>query len=241
MAKLIAVCGSPGSGKTTVALKLAMGTYAATKGAATILLSPDLSTPSVGLLFPNYEPDEIRSLSEVLDSAVITPDLLIENLVTVSNLQNFGVLGLKSGENRFSFPQPTPEKISSILHTLVDISDYVVVDCTDDPTDTLSQNALRAADHVIRVITPDLKGMAWYMSNKNLLQTEEEKLLNAVSVTDSDLFLPIEEVCSAFPSVTAILPYSKALRRQMTDGRLYESAKDRAYDRKLRHLIRKVV
>ena len=241
MAKLIAVCGSPSSGKTTVSLKLAMGTYAATGGAATILLSPDMSTPTVGLLFPNYTPNEIRSLSAVLDGTVISPELIIENLVTVSKLQNFGVLGLKSGESRFSFPQPTAEKISSILHTLVDISDYVIVDCSGDPTDALSQDALRLADHVIRVITPDLKGMAWFMSNKNLPQTEEEKLLNAVSVTDKDMFLPIEEVCSSLPSVEAILPYSRTLRQQMSDGRLYEPAKDRAYDMKLRQLTGRVI
>ena len=42
MSKMIAVCGAPGSGKTTAALKIAEEIYYAKKGSV-IFLSPDLS------------------------------------------------------------------------------------------------------------------------------------------------------------------------------------------------------
>ena len=42
-------------------------------------------------------------------------------------------------------------------------------------------------------------------------------------------------------SSAAILPYSRTLRQQMSDGRLYEPAKDRAYDMKLRQLTGRVI
>ena len=44
MSKMIAVCGAPGSGKTTAALKIAEEIYYAKKGSV-IFLSPDLNVP----------------------------------------------------------------------------------------------------------------------------------------------------------------------------------------------------
>jgi len=74
MAKLMAVYGSPGSGKTTTALKLAMSAYIQTKDESVVFLSPDLTAPSMALLFPNYHPDEICSLSTVLDNTEISSE-----------------------------------------------------------------------------------------------------------------------------------------------------------------------
>ena len=49
MSKLIAVCGSPGSGKTTTALKLAEEIYYEKK-ASVQFVSPDLSVPCMAYL-----------------------------------------------------------------------------------------------------------------------------------------------------------------------------------------------
>ena len=71
MAKMIAVIGSPGSGKTTVTMKLAQELYCATTNGAVIYLSPSLKVPAIGVLFPNYTPDSIFSLGEMLDKTDI--------------------------------------------------------------------------------------------------------------------------------------------------------------------------
>ena len=52
MAKIISVIGSPGSGKATVALKLAQELYCSTSNGAVIYLSPSLKVPALGVLFP---------------------------------------------------------------------------------------------------------------------------------------------------------------------------------------------
>lgn len=59
MAKIISVIGSPGSGKATVALKLAQELYCSTSNGAVIYLSPSLKVPALGVLFPNYKPDSV--------------------------------------------------------------------------------------------------------------------------------------------------------------------------------------
>lgn len=241
MPKLIAFYGSPGSGKTTVALKTAMETYVQTKDEVVAFLSPDMTVPSIALLFPNYAPDEVVSLSEIFDNTAITSELLLKNAVTVKSMKDFCALGFKAGENRFSFPTPTPEKINALFSALSDVAGYIFVDCTNDETDEISKKAMLTADKAIRVITPDLKGMSWYSSNKNIERTENEDLFNVVNVTEKELYLPIEEVCAKLYSVTAVLPYSKPLKQQMLDGRMYDRLNDRAYTKKIQNLVSKIL
>lgn len=241
MPKLIAFYGSPGSGKTSIALKTAMETYIQTKDEIIAFLSPDMTVPSIALLFPNYAPDEVVSLSDIFDNTAITNESLLKNGVTVKNMKDFFALGFKAGENRYSFPTPTPEKINSLFSALSDVAGYIFVDCTNDEGDEISKKALAVADAVVRIITPDLKGMAWYSSNKNSDRTEGEDLFNVVSVTEKDLYLPTEEVCTKLHSIAALLPYSRALKQQMLDGRMYERLSDKAYTKKIMSLAGKLI
>lgn len=129
MAKMIAVIGSPGSGKTTVTLKLAQELYCATTNGAVIYLSPSLKVPAIGVLFPNYTPDSIFSLGEMLDKTDIYEEDILNHLVTVKAMNNFGCLGYKAGENRFSFPVLTEDKVKSLFDVLHKMAGYVFVDC----------------------------------------------------------------------------------------------------------------
>lgn len=241
MPKLIAFYGSPGSGKTSIALKSAMETYMLTKDEVVAFLSPDMTVPSIALLFPNYAPDEVVSLSDIFDNTAITNESLLKNAVTVKSMKDFFALGFKAGENRFSFPTPTPEKINSLFSALSDVAGYIFVDCTNDETDEISKKAILTADKIIRVITPDLKGMSWYSSNKNIERTENEDLFNVVNVTERELYLPTEEVCTKLHSIAVLLPYSKAIKQQMLDGRMYDRLNDRAYTKKLQSLVNKIL
>lgn len=238
MAKLIAVYGSPGSGKTTIALKLAMSAYLQTKDESVVFLSPDLTAPSMALLFPNYHPDEICSLSTVLDNTEISSENILKNAVTVKTMKNFCGLGFKAGENKYSFPVPTAEKINTLFDILGDSFDYVFVDCSGDE---ISKKALIKANKVIRVVSPDLKGMTWYSSNKHTDRTENEDLFNVVNITEKELFLPTEEVCTKLHSVAAVLPYSRAVRQQMLDGRMYERLSDKKYNKKMLSIVNKIL
>lgn len=105
MAKLVAFIGSPSSGKTTLALKTAMAAYMdkRTKNSRIVFLSPDINVPSVAVLFPNYVPDEICSLGAILDNTDISADMILKNIVTVKTMKDFGCLGFKSGESKFSY------------------------------------------------------------------------------------------------------------------------------------------
>lgn len=242
MAKIIAVCGAPGSGKTTVAFKLAQEVYISTSDCSVTFISPDTTVPTIGMLFPNYKPDSLFSLSSVLDSTDISSDLLLENLVTVKNMKNFGCLGFKSGDSKYSFPTPTKEKVKNLLDVLAATDGYVFVDCTNEDTDLISKQALARADHIIQVITPDLKSMTWLNSyGDKIITSGTEQSLKVINITENELYIPLEDVCTHLKNVACVLPYCRQVKQQLLDGSLYERLNAKEYKKRLSALVNRVI
>lgn len=237
MGKLIAFIGPSGCGKTSVAMKAAIETYCNTKSNRILFLSPDLAVPSAGLIFPDYSPDDLKSLGQVFDTTDITFETVLENVITVRAMNDFGFLGFKSGENKYSFPSPIPEKLTDLFSVMTRNTSYVFADCTCDGLDAISERALLDADIIVRIIPADLKGMTWFPTNKNLHHSDKVRFVNIVNVQGKDLFYPIDDTCTNVGDVTTVLPYSKALAQQMLAGRLYERLKDSGYNRKLKELV----
>ena len=241
MAKLIAICGAPGSGKTTVAFKLAQEIYLSTSDCSVTFLSPDIIVPSVGMLFPNYTPDSLFSLSAVLDCTDISDDLIMENLVTVKNMKNFGCLGFMSGDSKYSFPTPTKEKVMNLLDVLSAAEGYVFVDCSNDDSDLISKQAIARADHIIQVITPDLKSMTWLNSYGDKITAGLEQCIKVVNITENELYIPLEDVCTHLKNVACVLPYCRQVRQQLLDGRMYDRLTAKEYKKRLSGLVNRVI
>lgn len=238
MSDIIAFYGSPGAGKTSIALKTAMECYLMSKTDEYVMfLSPDLIVPSIALLFPNYVPDELASLSSILDSTSMTEELILKNTVTVKSLKDFGCLGFTAGETKFSFPIPTNDKINDFFDTLMNMAGYIIVDCTDSDDDFISQKAMQLAEKKIRVVTPDLKGMAWLSSHKD---TPEEDI-TVVNTTEKNLFLPVADVCEKIGGKPIVLPYSLDIRQQLIDGTMYERLKDKKFNKAMGAIVKEII
>ncbi len=241
MAKIIAVIGSPGSGKTTIALKVAQEIYVNTNNGAVIYLSPSLKVPALGLIFPNYKPDSLFSLGNMLDKTDIFEEDVLSHIVTVKAMPNFGCLGYKSGDNKHSFADLTEDKVQGFFNTLNQMAGYVFVDCTDEENDLISDYALRNADNVIMVVSPDLKSMVYLSSNEELYGTNAERAIRVLNVTENELYAPIDDVRSQVKNISFVLPYSKQVRGQHLDGLLYNRVKDPKYRKALIPLAKSVV
>ena len=61
MAKTIAVWGSPNSGKTTFATKLARAIYDEYQSTV-IVVYADMETPTLPVIFPNYKKEDLYSV-----------------------------------------------------------------------------------------------------------------------------------------------------------------------------------
>lgn len=241
MAKIISVIGSPGSGKTTVALKLAQELYCSTSNGAIIYLSPSLKVPALGVLFPNYKPDSVFSLGAMFDKTDIFEEDVLNHLITVKAMNNFGCLGYMTGENKYTYAQLTEDKVSSFFDVLDRMTGYVFVDCTDEENDLISRYALRESDEVMLVLSPDLKSMVYLASNEELLGTNAERAIRVLNVTENELFSPIDDVKATVKNISFVLPFSRQIRSQHLDGLLYERAKDKVYRKELMKIVNVII
>ncbi len=144
MGKIIAVWGTPNSGKTAFTMKLAghlyeMGRRRQTKVVAVLT---DVIAPSMPVVFPLYRSEDIYSLGELLAKTTITADDIFSYTTLLRGRENFGVLGYRDKENAHSHPAYTGEKALSFLNILAANTDYVLVDCMSEPEDsTVSYDA----------------------------------------------------------------------------------------------------
>ena len=217
MGKLIAVCGSPNSGKTITALKLAQEIYSLCSSPV-YFLSPDLNVPTMAYLFPNRKNSDLYSVGTALDKTDIYKEDVLKQTVSVKEMQNFGYLGFKLGENRYSYPRPTEDKITQLLTVLKDSADYVIVDCTCDNDDMVSSIAKRDCDVAVLMLSPDIKCIAYYASCVNQFLMIEDKKIKVLNVMDNDIYLPIEDAKKHFHDVDYTLPYERMLKQQMITG-----------------------
>ncbi|MBO5019333.1 MAG: ATP-binding protein [Clostridia bacterium] len=228
MSKLIAVCGSPESGKTTLALKLAQELYYSMK-TSVLFLSVDLNVPIMGYVFPHCKESDLYSIGKTLDKTDIYREDVMKQIVTVKTMMNFGYLGFKAGENKYSYPRPTEDKVLELFRCMSEIAEYVVIDCVSDNEDFISILAKREADVVIQAITPDLKCMTYFASNGDAYLGCADKTTIVMNTTEKDLYLPFDEVKNHFKKVQFVLPYSLALKQQTITGTLSERLADRKY------------
>ena len=162
--KIIAVWGSPHSGKTTFATKLATAIYSSFESTV-ITLYTDLETPVIPILFPFDKNEDLGSVGYPLSKTEVEQGDIINNLVTVKDMQNFGFLGYKTGENKFTYPKFGKAKAEDLLSELCRLADYVIVDCTSNLNENvLAQTAIEKADQILRLSSPDLQSISFFLS-----------------------------------------------------------------------------
>lgn len=96
-AQVLAIWGSPGSGKTTVAVKLAK--YLADRKKDVVLLLADSTTPMIPCICPPGELEGDHSLGSILVANAITETLVKHNCNTHKRMGHLAVIGLQKGEN----------------------------------------------------------------------------------------------------------------------------------------------
>ena len=156
---VLAVWGSPGSGKTTVAVRLAK--YLADKRRNVILLLCDMTAPMLPCICPAADLECERSLGSVLAAAHVSENLVKNNLVTHKRLGYLTMLGMLKGENEYTYPPYNEVQARELIDCLREIAPYVVIDCGSYiANDILSAVALMEADSVLRLANADLKKLS---------------------------------------------------------------------------------
>ena len=147
--QILAVWGSPSSGKTVTAVKIARELSLNRKNVAVVFC--DGMCPALPTVLKTKKPVE-GSIGEVLAAPNVTQELILKNCVCPTKNPYISFLGYKAGENVFTYAEYAKERAVDLLVLLRHIADCVVVDCASSLTDSiLSTVALEVADAVLRL------------------------------------------------------------------------------------------
>lgn len=242
--KIIAVWGSPNSGKTTLATTLATAIYD-TFNATVIVLYPDLEAPVLPVIFPNEKSEDLGSVGVPLSKTDIENEVIIQNLVTIKERQNFGFLGYKESENKYTYPKYGRAKAEALLEKLCELADYVVVDCPSNvENNPLASTALELSWQTLRLATPDLKCISWYISQAPLFtdgKIKWDEQFQGINSPNADVYMPLEEAKSHLKDVSFTVPFSRAIKEQGQRGCLHLPCGDKRYTARMREIAEKVV
>ena len=240
---ILAVWGSPGSGKTVTAVKLAKAL--ADKKRNVALLLCDMTAPMLPCICPPSELECERSLGSVLAVPHISDALIKNNCVTHKRLSYLTLLGMKKGENEYTYPPYTEQQATELLDGLREIAPYIIVDCGSYiANDILSAVALMEADSVLRLANCDLKSVGYFSSQLPLLNDSkwdaDKQYKVAANVKPQQAAEHIGKVLGA---VIFKLPYSQELEEQYLAGTLLSNLtmKDsRPYRKELDRILKEV-
>lgn len=217
---ILAVWGSPSSGKTTAAVKLAK--CLADQKHNTVLVLCDMTAPMLPCICPSSELDSEHSLGSILAAAHVSEPLIKYNLVTLKRHSHLTILGLKKGENEYTYPPYTEAQAKELLSGLRSIAPFVVVDCGSYiANDILSAVSLMEADSVLRLANADLKSVSYLSSQLPLLRDSKWDADKQYKVA-SDLkpHQAVEQTLQALGSAAFTLPHSQELEEQYLAGNL---------------------
>lgn len=235
MSKIIAIWGAPHSGKTTLAVKLGKAIHDSYK-AKVLCVFADPDTPTLPVLFPG---EPCPSVGGVLSQPEITPELMYRHLVTVKAMPDFGVLGYAYAENRNSYAQYSMAQAGAFFDTLCGCADFILVDCTSRLDDVLSDVALKKADMVLRLTTPELRSLSFFASKLPGLD-DAEKHVQTLNVICGDVALPVNDSMGT-GGIAYIIPFCPTVKQQMADAALLKGVKEKPYLSALTKLVERVV
>jgi MinD superfamily P-loop ATPase len=241
--QVLAVWGSPGSGKTTVSVKLAK--HLADKKRNVALLLCDMTAPMLPCVCPPSDLECEKSLGSILAAAHVTDTLVKQNCVTHKRYRYLLLIGMLKGENVFTYPPYTAELAAELIDHLRNIAPYVIIDCGSAIAhDILSAVSLLEADTVLRLVNCDLKSVSYLSSQLPLLRDSKwdaDKQYKAASnVKPHEASEHVEQVLG---SVAFKIPHSDELESQALAGDLFRdlALKDsRGFRREIEKISREV-
>ena len=218
--QVLAVWGSPGSGKTTVSVRLAK--YLADQKRNVALLLCDMTAPMLPCICPPADLECERSLGSILAATHITDTLVRQNCITHKKISCLTIIGMLKGENVFTYPPYTQELAAELIDHLRNIAPIIIVDCGSAIAhDILSAVALMEADSVLRLVNCDLKSISYLSSQLPLLKDQkwdaDKQYKVASNVKSNQAGEHIEQVLG---NVTFKIPHSDELENQTLSGDL---------------------
>ena len=219
--QVLAVWGSPSSGKTIMSVKLAR--YIASQKKNVILVLADMSAPPLPYVCPFSDLESETSLGNILGAAHVDENLVKQNAILHKKNEYLTMFAMLKGENAFSYAPYTETQARELIHTLRQLADYIIIDCTSNITnDVLSAVSLIESDAVLRLVSRDLKSISYLNSQLPLLLDNKfnaNKQYKAASNVSS--FQADDEIEQIVGGVSFKIPHSDEVYKQFLAGNLF--------------------
>ena len=132
-----------------------------------------------------------------------------------------------------------------MLTELCRIADYVVVDCTSNlDGNPIAQTAIEKADQILRLSSPDLKSISFYLSQLPVYTDSKFRLddhIQGLNTPNVDVFMPIEEAKTQLGELSFTIPFSASVKEQMQKGQLHMKTSDKRFETRMKDIASKVV
>ncbi len=125
--KIVAVWGSPSSGKTVTSMKLARELSA--KKQNVIVIFADIFCPVLSTVMPSVDVKS-RTLGSLLSKPHIKQLDIMQTAIPYPKHEHIAVIGYKNGDNIFTYSEFLAERVVQFFKELREVADAVIIDCS---------------------------------------------------------------------------------------------------------------
>lgn len=220
--QILAVMGSPSSGKTITSMKIANALAKHKKNVIVVTLDP--CCPVIPYLLENKSEQEV-SLGELFTQMQVSQNDILKACVEVPNNQYITLLGFKLGESFSSYPKIVANKVIDVFANLRQLADFVIIDCsTVIEADVATIVGLQVADKILKLGTANLKGISYFHTTNRLIadsKFRKEKQISAIG--NYRMGQEWEAVAQQYGGVSYLVPYCEELESQFEEQRLFDN------------------
>ena len=169
---------------------------------------------------------ENASIGQVLSSVEIDAALAASHVTSLQSWLYVGVMGYAAGENPLSYPELKYEMALELIRVMETIVDYVILDCSAQITNVFTPAAIESGDLILRILTPDLKGIHYLKAGRPLLM--DSRFRFGEHLTFACLARPfhaLEEMGHLIGKWAGLLPDSKEITRCAEEGSMFGAVK----------------
>lgn len=228
---VIAVMGSPSSGKTMTSLKLATELTGHKK--SVIVVTLDGNCPVIPYVMPSNLVHEL-SFGEVFQKNKMEEAEIHSTLFPVPNHTFLHLVGYRLAEKKYVLSE---EEMMNFLSLLQPMADHIILDCTSDLEDIASKIAIELADIVFQLGTASTKGLSYYANADKLYQMKGKGMFIVSNLKKGQ---DLVEISKAYGTVDYVLPYCDELERQLLEVDLFSPLKEplsRAYRSEIQKIV----
>ena len=224
MSKTITVWGSPGSGKSMFCCILAKALTRDKRKA--IIISGEPGIPMLPVWLPEQITTTAASIGQVLTSVEIDTSLVASHVTVLKSYPYIGLMGYCAGENPLSYPETDYQMALQLIASAKKLVDYVILDCGSVMTNVFTPAAIESGDLVLRIVTPDLKGINYLKAHQPLLA--DGRFHYHEHITFAGMARPFhafDEMGYIIGGFDGLLPYGKEIDRCATEGGMFQAIK----------------